>query len=52
VDRWPQTWVASCCVFVVSELFTQQLELIESTDLELRFQIVEPQNTGRHLAYG
>jgi hypothetical protein len=26
--------------------------LIESTDLELRFQIVEPQNTGRHLAYG
>lgn len=28
----------------VAELFTQQQQLIESTDLEVRFEIVEPNN--------
>lgn len=36
---------------VTNEQFTQQVELIESTDLRLRFHIAEPDKPGRYLAY-
>lgn len=44
-------WGFGTVVFVTSEPFTEQVELIESTGLELRFQIVEPDKPGRFLAY-
>lgn len=34
-----------------SEQFTQQVELIEQTNLQLRFVIDEPGKPGRYLAY-
>jgi hypothetical protein len=45
-------WGLDEVVFGTSELFIQQVQLIESTDLELRFEIAEPDKPGRHLAYG
>ena len=51
--RWfADAWGLDDVVFVASELFTHQMQLIESTDLELRFEIAEPDKPGRHLAYG
>jgi hypothetical protein len=51
--RWfTDDWGFDDVVFVTSELFTQQVQLMEATDLELRFEIVEPDKPGRHLAYG
>ena len=51
--RWfADDWGFDDTVFVTSNLFTQQVQLIESTDLELRFEIVEPDKPGRYLAYG
>jgi hypothetical protein len=51
--RWfRDDWGFEDVVFVTSELFTQQVQLIESTDLALRFEIVEPDKPSRYLAYG
>ena len=46
-DDWP----IDDYVFVTSERFTQQVDVIEGTDLELRFEIAEPDKSGRYLAY-
>lgn len=46
-----QEWNLGRHVFVTNEQFTQQVELIESTDLQLRFHILEPNKPGRYLAY-
>lgn len=45
-------WDLGPHVFVTHEDFTQQVELLESTDLTLAFHIVEPGKSGRYLAYG
>jgi len=45
-------WDAEKVVFVVSELFAQQVELIRRTDLALQFELVEPQKPGRFLVFG
>ncbi|MFJ8896402.1 GNAT family N-acetyltransferase [Leifsonia sp. NPDC102414] len=45
-------WDAEKVIFVVSELFAQQVELIRRTDLALRFELVEPQKPGRFLVFG
>jgi hypothetical protein len=45
-------WGFHAVVIVTSELFTEQVQLIESTDLELRFHFVERNKPGRYLAYG
>ena len=51
--RWfRDDWGFDDVVFVTSELFGQQVDLIESTDLELRFEIMEPDKPSRFLAYG
>lgn len=50
--RWfADDWGFDDTVFVTSDLFTQQVQLIDSTDLELRFEIVEPDKPGRYLGY-
>lgn len=46
-----QDWSLGGHLFVTSELFTQQVEMIGHTDLELRFHIEEPDKPGRYLAY-
>jgi hypothetical protein len=51
--RWfAEIWGLFDVVFVTSELLTQQVQLLEGTDLELRFQIAEADKPGCHLAYG
>lgn len=44
-------WRLQGHLFVTSELFTQQVDLIGSTDLRLRFTVEEPGKPGRYLAY-
>ncbi|TDC48175.1 N-acetyltransferase [Jiangella ureilytica] len=44
-------WSLGGHIFVTNEQFTQQVELIRHTDLELRFEIEEPDKPGRYLAY-
>ena len=45
-------WHATHPVFVTNEQFTQQVELIKSTDLALKFELVEPDKTGTYLIFG
>jgi hypothetical protein len=44
-------WSLGGHLFVTNEQFTQQVELIGQTDLELRFEVEEPDKPGRYLAY-
>lgn len=51
-----RTWLAQDWRFrrhliVTNEQFAQQVEMIGHTDLELRFEIEEPDKPGRYLAY-
>lgn len=46
-----EEWAIGRHVFVTHEQLTQQVELIESTDLRPRFHIEEPGKPGRYLAY-
>lgn len=46
-----QDWSFGGHLFVTNEQFTQQVDLIEKTDLQLRFEIEEPDKPGRFLAY-
>ncbi|AJT42612.1 hypothetical protein [Psychromicrobium lacuslunae] len=45
-------WGFDRTVYVTSELFTQQVELIEGTDLEVKFELREPDKPGRYLIFG
>jgi hypothetical protein len=47
-----QEWKLKKTVYVTSEPFTQQVELIERTDLTLKFELLEPGTPGKRLAYG
>lgn len=44
-------WRLQGHLFVTSELFVQQVDMIGRTDLQLRFTIEEPGKPGRYLAY-
>ena len=46
-----QDWSLGGHLIVTNEKFTQQVDLIEQTDLQLRFMIEEPDKPGRYLAY-
>lgn len=51
--RWfADEWLLEKTVYVTNEQFTQQVTLIDSTDLTLQFQFVEPGKPGTYLAYG
>ena len=45
-------WDLQNVVFVTSELFTHQVELIQRTDLGLEFELEEPGKPARYLVYG
>lgn len=47
-----EEWKLSRTAFVTHEQFTQQVGLIEGTDLVLQFELVEPGKPGKYLAYG
>lgn len=47
-----EAWKLERTVFVTNEQFTQQVDLIERTDLTRRFELVEPGKTGVYLVYG
>lgn len=51
-DWFADEWKIERAVYVTNEQFTQQVELIERTDLQLRFTLVEPEKPGTYLAYG
>ena len=46
-----QDWKFRGYLIVTSELFTQQVDMMRNTDLELRFEILESDKPGRYLAY-
>jgi hypothetical protein len=53
LKRWfADVWGLEPVVFVTSESFTQQLDLLHSTDLEPRFEIREPDKPAPYLAFG
>jgi hypothetical protein len=47
-----EDWKLERTVFVTNEQFTQQVDLIERTDLTRRFELVEPSKPGTYLVYG
>jgi hypothetical protein len=47
-----EVWGLERTVFVTNEQFTQQVDLIERTDLARRFELVEPSKTGTYLVHG
>jgi len=42
-------WSLQGHLFVTSELFAQQVDMIRLTDLRLRFTVEEPDKAGRYL---
>ncbi|CAM3335298.1 N-acetyltransferase [Occultella aeris] len=46
-----QDWTLRGHLFVTNEQFTQQVDLIGRTDLQLRFTVENPGKPGRYLAY-
>ena len=47
-----EQWGFERNVFVTNEQFRQQVELIAATDLQLKFELVEPGKPGTYLVYG
>jgi hypothetical protein len=45
-------WRFTNAVYVTNEQFRQQVELLEGTDLALKFELVEPGKPGKYLVYG
>lgn len=45
-------WMLDRTVYVTNEQFIQQVELIERTDLKLKFELVEPGKPGTYLVFG
>lgn len=45
-------WGFERAVYVTSELFEHQVELLERTDLTVRFQLLEPGKPARYLVFG
>lgn len=46
-----QDWRLQGHLIITNEQFTQQVDLIQQTDLQLRFKIDEPNKPGQYLAY-
>jgi hypothetical protein len=47
-----EDWKLEKTVFVTSEPFTQQVDLLDRTDLQLMFELLEPGTPGRRLVFG
>jgi hypothetical protein len=47
-----QEWQLERTVYVTSEQFTQQVDLLKRTDLDLKFELLEPGHPGRRLVFG
>ena len=47
-----EVWKTERTVFVTNEQFTQQVELIQGTELQLEFELVEPGKPGTYLVFG
>ncbi len=47
-----QEWKLDKTVYVTSEPFTQQVDLMNRTDLRLKFELLEPGKPGKRLAFG
>ncbi len=47
-----QEWKLEKTVYVTSEQFTQQVELIHRTDLNLKFELLEPGKPRKRLVFG
>ena len=45
-------WKLERTVFVTNEQFTQQVDVIDRTDLSLRFEFLEPEKPGKYLVFG
>lgn len=45
-------WQIDDHLFITNEEFEQQVGIIEDTDLELRFRLADPENSGDELAFG
>jgi len=45
-------WRFTNAVYVTNEQFREQVELLEATDLELKFELVEPGKPGKYLVFG
>jgi hypothetical protein len=51
-DWFAHEWMLERTVYVTNERFTQQVELIERTDLVREFELREPGKDGTYLVYG
>lgn len=47
-----EEWGFERIVFVTNEQFARQVELLDRTDLRVRFELVEPEKPGTYLVYG
>lgn len=47
-----EVWSLEKTVYATSETFTQQVELLDRTDLSLKFEVLEPGKAGRRLVFG
>ncbi len=47
-----QEWKLDKTVYVTSEPFTQQVDLMNRTDLSLKFELLEPGKPGKRLVFG
>ncbi|HEY7177420.1 MAG TPA: hypothetical protein VH442_21085, partial [Micromonosporaceae bacterium] len=47
-----EEWKLQRTVYVTNEQFEQQVDLIERTDMALKFELLEPDKPGRYLAFG
>lgn len=45
-------WKLEKTVYVTSEQFTQQVDLLDRTDLNLKFELLEPGKPGKRLVFG
>lgn len=45
-------WKLEKTVYVTSEQFTQQVDLMDRTDLSLKFELLEPGKPGKRLVFG
>ena len=47
-----EEWEVERAVFVTNERFTQQVDLIDRTNMNLKFELVEPGKPGKYLVLG
>jgi hypothetical protein len=47
-----EEWQLKRVVYVTNEQFEHQVELIDRTDLTLKFELIEPGKPGKYLAFG